>query len=89
LRLTFGEEFGVLVVSQWIVAYRTAYPQMRVEADLTNRIIDLVHQGFDLAIPVVSMPDSGLSARKLGEVDYSFYAKSAVSEAKEHASHPQ
>jgi LysR family transcriptional regulator, regulator for bpeEF and oprC len=74
LKLTCVEEFGVLVVSQWITLYQKTYPNMRVEVDLTNRVIDLVHEGFDLAIRVGSLPDSGLSARKLGEVGYALYA---------------
>jgi LysR family transcriptional regulator, regulator for bpeEF and oprC len=74
LKLTCGEEFGVLVVSQWITSYQTKFPTVRVEADLTNRVIDLVHEGFDLAVRVGALPDSGLSARKLGEVDYALFA---------------
>lgn len=74
LRLTCGEEFGALVVSQWIVAFQTAYPDVRVEAVLTNRVVDLIHEGFDLAVRVGLLPDSSLSARKLGDIAYGIYA---------------
>lgn len=50
---------------------------MRVEANLTNRVVDLVHEGVDVAIRVGSLPDSGLSARKLGEIPYALYASPA------------
>jgi LysR family transcriptional regulator for bpeEF and oprC len=49
--------------------------EVRVDTDLSNRVADLIHEGFDLAIRVGELPDlSGLSARKLGEVRYALYA---------------
>lgn len=77
LRLTCGEEFGALVVSQWIVAFQKTYPDVRVEVTMTNRVVDLFHEGFDLAIRVGALPDSALSARKLGEISYGVYASPA------------
>lgn len=40
------------------------YPQVQVELNITNRNVDLVAEGFDLAIRLGQMPDSGLVARK-------------------------
>jgi LysR family transcriptional regulator, regulator for bpeEF and oprC len=74
LRLTCGEEFGTLVVNRWISTYLQRYPKVRIEVELTNRVLDIVHEGFDIAIRVGTLPDSALSARKLGEVSYGFYA---------------
>jgi LysR family transcriptional regulator, regulator for bpeEF and oprC len=74
LRLTCGEEFGTLVVNRWISRYLLCYPKVRIEVELTNRVLDIVHEGFDIAIRVGVLPDSALSARKLGEVTYSLYA---------------
>jgi LysR family transcriptional regulator, regulator for bpeEF and oprC len=74
LRITCGEEFGLLVVSHWIIGFQKAWPQVRVDAVLTNRVVDLIHEGFDLAIRVGSLPDSSLAARKLGDITYGLYA---------------
>jgi DNA-binding transcriptional LysR family regulator len=74
LKLTCGVEFGELVVNRWIADFLHDHPRMRVDAELTNRVIDLVHEGFDLAIRVGTLPDSALSARRLGEITYAFYA---------------
>lgn len=74
LRLTCGVEFGLIAVSQWISEYLRRYPQMSVEADLTGRVVDLVHEGFDLAIRIGTLADSGLAARKLGDIQYGLYA---------------
>jgi DNA-binding transcriptional LysR family regulator len=75
LRLSCGVEFGLLVVNHWIEEFLRCYPKARVDADFSNRIADLIHEGFDLAIRVGELPDfSDLSARRLGEVRYALYA---------------
>jgi LysR family transcriptional regulator for bpeEF and oprC len=75
LKLSCGVEFGLLVVDRWIEGFLRRYPKVRVDADLSNRVADLIHEGFDLAIRVGELPDlSGLSARKLGVVRYALYA---------------
>ena len=70
LRLTCGVEFGQLAVSAWIDEYLVRHPQVRVEAEYTARVVDLVHEGFDLAIRVGSLPDSSLAARSVGRLEY-------------------
>lgn len=74
LKLTCGVEFGMLAVSGWISRYLRCYPQVRVDADFTNRMVDIVHEGFDLAIRVGSLADSTLAARKLGALHYGIFA---------------
>jgi DNA-binding transcriptional LysR family regulator len=74
LRITCGSEFGLLAVNRWIAAYLARYPTVRIEADFTNRITDIVSEGFDVAIRVGSLPSSSLAARKLGDVSYALYA---------------
>lgn len=77
LRLTCGVEFGTLAVSGWINRYMAQYPQVRVEAEITSRLVDVVHEGFDLAIRVGVLPDSTLTARRLGALHYALYAAPA------------
>ncbi|WP_088279653.1 LysR family transcriptional regulator [Ideonella sp. A 288] len=74
LRLTCGVEFGMLAVGRWINRYLQAYPKVKVDAEITGRIVDLVHEGFDLAIRVGPLPDSTLAARRLGSLAYALYA---------------
>lgn len=77
LKLSCGVEFGQLAVSEWINTYLQRYPQVAVQADWSNRLVDLVHEGFDLAIRLGDLPDSSLAARKLGELHYGLYASPA------------
>jgi DNA-binding transcriptional LysR family regulator len=74
LRLTCGVEFGMIAVTDWINRYLTHYPLTRIDADFTNRVVDIVHEGFDLAIRVGPLADSSLAARKLGELTYGLFA---------------
>lgn len=76
LKLTAGSEFGTMVVDEWIAAFLRLAPKVTVEAEYTNRLVDIIHEGFDVAIRVGTLEDSGLSARKLGEVRYGLYAAS-------------
>jgi LysR family transcriptional regulator, regulator for bpeEF and oprC len=77
LKLTCGVEFGMMAVNDWIARYLLRYPQARVDADFTGRVVDLVHEGFDLAIRVGPLADSTLAARKLGELTYGLFAAPA------------
>lgn len=74
LRLTCGVEFGMLAVGDWIGAYLARYPATTVEAEYTSRVLDLVHEGFDLAVRVGELGESRLVARSLGHIDYGLFA---------------
>ncbi|TDM09456.1 MAG: LysR family transcriptional regulator [Ideonella sp. MAG2] len=88
LRLTCGVEWGMLAVSEWISEYLRRYPQMKVDAEVTARVVDVVHEGFDLAIRVGALPDSSLAARRLGDVHYGLYAAKAYLKAHGHPASP-
>jgi LysR family transcriptional regulator for bpeEF and oprC len=77
LRLTCGAEFGMLAVSGWIASYCQRYPAVTVEADFTSRLVDVIHEGFDLAIRIGPLQESRLAARPLGELRYGLYASRA------------
>ncbi len=88
LRITCGYEFGLLVVNGWVRSFLDAWAEVSVEVDFTNRVADIVHEGFDLAIRLGPLPDSDLVARKLGEVSYGFYAEPSFLAARGTPSHP-
>jgi DNA-binding transcriptional LysR family regulator len=74
LRLTCGVEFGMIAVSGWINRYLQQFDQVAIDVDFTSRVVDIVHEGFDLAIRVGLLADSTLAARKLGELSYGLFA---------------
>ena len=50
------------------------YPKAHCELETTSRVLDLVHEGYDLAIRVGELDDAGLAARALGELRYGLFA---------------
>jgi len=77
LKVTAGTEFGLMRVNHWIAEYLQRYPEVRVEADFSNRVVDVNHEGIDVAIRVGPLVDSELSVRPLGEICYGLYASPA------------
>lgn len=66
LRITSNVFFGRKHVLPHLAEYRRLYPDLRLEIDMTDRMIDLVEESYDLGIRGGPLPDSSLLARKLG-----------------------
>ncbi len=60
--------FGRLHVSAVVTAYLKRYPEVSVDLRLSDRMINLVEEGTDLAIRIGHLPDSALVARHVGEM---------------------
>jgi DNA-binding transcriptional LysR family regulator len=60
--------FGRLHVSPVVTAYLKRYPDVGVDLRLSDRMINLVEDGVDLAVRIGHLPDSTLVARHVGEM---------------------
>ena len=60
--------FGRLHVSPVVSAYLKRYPDVSAELRLSDRMINLVEEGVDLAVRIGHLPDSTLVARHVGEM---------------------
>src|SRR5712672_283402 len=60
--------FGRLHVSPIMSAYLKRYPEVSGELRLSDRMINLVEEGVDLAVRIGHLPDSSLVARHVGEM---------------------
>ena len=58
--------FGYFVLSETLPLFLERYPDISLALDLTSNPVDIVAQGFDVAIRVGSLPDSRLVATGLG-----------------------
>jgi DNA-binding transcriptional LysR family regulator len=65
LRMSVPTTYGHHRVLPLLPEFRRRYPQVKVEVHLSNRNIDFVAEGYDLAIRVRAQPDSTLIARHL------------------------
>ncbi|GLK56593.1 DNA-binding transcriptional LysR family regulator [Methylopila capsulata] len=71
LRITAPLSFGPTHFAPVLADLATRHPQLHVHASYTDRIVDLIAEGFDCAIRVGNLPDSNLLARRVGPI----YAK--------------
>lgn len=74
LHISCGVDFGHIQANQWVSGFMQAYPDVRVNVEYSNRLVDLAQEGFDLAIRVGHLSDSSLQARRLMQIDYGLYA---------------
>ncbi|TKC90297.1 LysR family transcriptional regulator [Trinickia terrae] len=65
LKVTAPLTYGVEVFSPLMTDYLGAHPEVTLELDLSNRISDLVEEGFDAAVRIGKLADSSLVARPL------------------------
>lgn len=66
LRINIPMSFGVLHVAPALPEFLSKYPDLTVDMILDDKQVDLVEEGFDLAIRISDLPDSSLVARRLG-----------------------
>ena len=65
LRITAPVEFGNLHLASLVGDFMRAQAQVNVVVDLSNRVVDLIDEGFDVALRIATTLDSGLVARQL------------------------
>jgi DNA-binding transcriptional LysR family regulator len=66
LRISSNVFFGRKHILPYLAEFRALYPDLRLEIDMTDQLVDLVGEGYDMAIRGAPLPDSSLMARKLG-----------------------
>jgi DNA-binding transcriptional LysR family regulator len=67
LRVSVATDFGVNHLSPILGGFLHSYPDITVNMVLNNRYVELISEGFDMAIRVGELEDSSLRARKLTE----------------------
>lgn len=67
IKLTCSINFGVRHVAPAIGAFQARHGEVRFEVTLADRIVDLVEEGYDLAIRIGSTGGENVVARRLGE----------------------
>jgi DNA-binding transcriptional LysR family regulator len=65
LKLTAPSVFGQAIVMPLLPALLAQHPQLRIDLDLSDRVLDIVGEGFDLALRVATLGDSELVAKRL------------------------
>jgi DNA-binding transcriptional LysR family regulator len=66
LRITCGVSFGERHLAAAVAAFAERHPQVSLDLDLSDRTVDLVEEGFDLAIRIGPSGQQALVSRRLG-----------------------
>ncbi len=77
LRVTAPVMFGRLHVTPLVIDFMRAYRDIRVELVLSDGNLDLIDEELDVAIRIGPLPDSGLVARRVGQVRRTLVASPA------------
>jgi DNA-binding transcriptional LysR family regulator len=57
--------FGIQYLAALWGGFKAAHPQVTLDVTLADRVVDLVEEGYDLAIRIARLPSSTLISRKL------------------------
>jgi DNA-binding transcriptional LysR family regulator len=83
LRISAPTLYGRLLLAPIVTGFRRQHPRVRIEVQLADRRVDLVEEGFDLAIRVGELPDSTLASRRLFDGRAVFVASPSLLEGRE------
>lgn len=65
LRVNAPVSFGILHLAPVWAAFKTLHPQVSFDVTLSDRVVDIVEEGFDLAIRISQLQNSSLISRRL------------------------
>jgi len=68
LAITAPVMFGRLFVAPLILDFLDRFPGVEVCAQMADRVVDLIDEGFDVAVRIAHLPDSSLVAARVGSV---------------------
>lgn len=77
LRLSAPVWFANPIFTRTLAAYRERFPEVTFDIDLSGRVVNLVEEGFDLALRVSQAPSPALIARPVGKVMFYLVAAPA------------
>jgi DNA-binding transcriptional LysR family regulator len=89
LRLSAPVDIGHNFLATLVHAYLQKYPSMGVELVLTNRVVDLVSEGIDIAIRAGKLADSRLIAKKFTLGNFALWASPAYLKKRGAPAHPR
>ena len=65
LRITAPFTFGVLHLAPLWGAFRSQHPKVKLDVTLADRLVDLVEEGYDVAIRIARLDNSTLVSKRL------------------------
>jgi DNA-binding transcriptional LysR family regulator len=88
LKVTAPGWFATRKFADILVAYRQRYPQVLIDLRLENRFVDLVEEGYDMALRATSEPSPSLIVRPLCKMPFMLTGSPAYLEQHGDPRHP-
>ena len=67
-RISMPMSFGMSHLSPLLARFLQQHPAIQLQTELADRYVDVIGEGFDMAIRIGTLADSTLIARRLGEI---------------------
>jgi LysR family transcriptional regulator for bpeEF and oprC len=77
LRIDLPVSFGRLKVVPLLGAFREKYPELALALSFTDRYVDLIEEGVDVAVRMGALQDSSLIARRMSQTKFRVYGSPA------------
>jgi len=77
LRINAPVSYGIARLGPLLAGYRARYPQVQLDLSLSDRLVDMVEEGYDVAIRITRQPGPSLIARQLAVARISLCASPA------------
>ena len=68
LRVSAPLSFGLMELARFLPGFRARHPQLRLDIDLSDRVVDLANEGVDIALRIASKLEGHLIARRIAPV---------------------
>jgi DNA-binding transcriptional LysR family regulator len=68
LRVTAPVFIGRTLIGAWSEGFLARHPKVKLELGVTDRHVDLIREGFDVALRIGELADTELTARKLADL---------------------
>jgi len=82
IRLSAPTSFGFLHLAPALPDFLDQNPEVSVELSVSDRLVDVIEDGFDLALRIGALPDSSLIARRLSPIRRAVCASMAYIQAR-------
>lgn len=89
IRITATEDFGTYLIAPVIGKLSAQYPELRFDLHFTDNLIDMVKSGFDIAVRIGTLKESGLKMRTIGRLNLVLVASPEYLKKAEKIKHPK
>ena len=88
LRIAVPLSFGLMHLNSAIDEFTQQHPELTVQIDFSDRMVDVVEEGFDLVLRIAPLKDSSLQARKIAPIHHILVASADYLKCHEPVSRP-